>query len=279
MRTFLMDNKTSHSNIDGFSYSLHCMPNEAFLSSVCPTEVDLFFFSPPYNISSKSPKVVGRRKLGGYDAKSFRGITDYQDSIPEEEYQAQQIERVNSCLSLLKPGGVLVYNHKNRYKNNRIINPHTWLDKTNSDQMQEIVWNRLSTHENGRTHPHPIHEMLYVLTRKGDVGFYAPKFDKSLTNPSTVWSISKQTDNLHNAAFPLELAQRVVSLYSPKGGLVSDIYSGSGTTMLACRLLGRSFIGCELLQENFDISINRFIENPLNSNKTPANSKREQVGV
>jgi DNA modification methylase len=165
---------------------------------------------------------------------------------------------------LLKPGGVLVYNHKNRYKNHKLIRPTVWLDKTNADHMHEFVWDRGSTHENGRTHPHPVTEQLYVLTKKGERGFYAPAFDKSIENPSVVWRINRQKENLHNAAFPLELAEKVVSLYSPKGGLVSDVYSGSGTTMLACANLGRSFIGCEQLQKNFDISISRFLKSQSN---------------
>lgn len=257
-------------NIGQLFYSLYCQDNRYFLQTLGRL-VDLFFFSPPYNIGSKSPRIVKEVDGRRFEVKSFRGITEYEDSLPEEIYQAHQIEIVNACLSCLKPGGVLVYNHKNRYKDLKLINPHTWLDKTNSDQMTEIIWDRGSTHEHGRSHPSPVHEMIYVLARKGETGFYAPKFDRSIPNYSTVWKISKQTENIHNAAFPLELAERVVKLYSPKGGLVSDIYSGSGTTMLACRLLGRSFVGCEQLQKNFDISIKRFSKDILNieSEKTP----------
>jgi DNA modification methylase len=48
------------------------------------------------------------------------------------------------------------------------------------------------------------------------------------------------------AAFPEELARRLILLFSHKGETVLDPFLGSGTTMKVARLLGRSCIGYEL---------------------------------
>ncbi len=213
-------------------------------------KVDLFLTSPPYNIGSKSPKKITNRAKGGYDAKSFRGITDYQDSIPEDVYQAQQIHFINTCLKHLTTSGVIAYNHKNRYKNHSVISPYQWILKSNATVVTEITWDRGSTHENGLTHPRMIEEKIFILSNGGKC-FYAPS-DKSIPNPSTIWRINRQNETSHNAAFPMELAERLITLFCPEYGVVCDPYSGSGTTMIATARLnkGRGFIGSELLEQN-----------------------------
>jgi site-specific DNA-methyltransferase (adenine-specific) len=61
-----------------------------------------------------------------------------------------------------------------------------------------------------------------------------------------VWFIrSVRSNNDHEAKFPLELASRVVRLYSDKGNTVLDPFIGSGTTAIACIQNERSFMGIE----------------------------------
>ena len=49
-----------------------------------------------------------------------------------------------------------------------------------------------------------------------------------------------------SAAFPLELAYRLINMYSVKGDLVLDPYLGVGTTTLAAIASGRNSIGYEI---------------------------------
>lgn len=61
-----------------------------------------------------------------------------------------------------------------------------------------------------------------------------------------VWSIrSVRRNDDHEAKFPLELASRIIRLYSHKGDTVLDLFMGSGTTGVACVMNGRSYIGIE----------------------------------
>ena len=45
--------------------------------------------------------------------------------------------------------------------------------------------------------------------------------------------------------------------YCPKNGVVLDPFMGSGTTGVACKELGRDFIGCEIDRKYYDIALER----------------------
>jgi site-specific DNA-methyltransferase (adenine-specific) len=61
-----------------------------------------------------------------------------------------------------------------------------------------------------------------------------------------VCSAGAEKGILHPSPMPPELAHFLVKLSAPRGALVLDPFVGSGTTALACRLLGRRCLGLEL---------------------------------
>ena len=58
---------------------------------------------------------------------------------------------------------------------------------------------------------------------------------------TNIWRIQPVTNSKHPAAFPLELAQKVIRYYSFKGDVVLDPFAGSGTVGAAAASLGRRF--------------------------------------
>ncbi len=48
------------------------------------------------------------------------------------------------------------------------------------------------------------------------------------------------------AAFPLEIARRLIRMFSILGDTVLDPFLGTGTTMEAARMLGRNCVGYEV---------------------------------
>ena len=70
-----------------------------------------------------------------------------------------------------------------------------------------------------------------------------------------VWNIpSVRINDIHSAMFPIELASRVVRLYSDPGDIVLDPFIGSGTTAIAAKLSGRHYIGIDKLKKYVDIA-------------------------
>ena len=61
----------------------------------------------------------------------------------------------------------------------------------------------------------------------------------------------------HFASFPQALCEIPIKAGSPKGGVVLDIFSGSGTTCLVVKKLGRNFIGIDLNQNYCEIAKKR----------------------
>lgn len=227
--------------------------------------VDLIVTSPPYNIGSKSPARLGGRKAGGYDAKSWGAIENYPDALPEDEYQKSQHDFLLWCARLLKPNGVIAYNHKLRHKEGRVISPTRWFPSESKLVIHdEIVWDRGSTHNHCPSFTYPQSERIYILKRPGASIYFKNqdffwKAEDRLASVGDVWRIPpnyREAD--HDAPFPLNLARHCIRLWCPPEGKVCDPYSGAGTTMIASRIEGRRFIGTELMEKYFDLSVRRF---------------------
>jgi len=61
----------------------------------------------------------------------------------------------------------------------------------------------------------------------------------------------------HPCEKPLDLMRYIVAASSRPGDVVMDTFAGSGSTALACRDLGRSFVGCEMGVAEFDGAVGR----------------------
>jgi DNA modification methylase len=75
---------------------------------------------------------------------------------------------------------------------------------------------------------------------------------------------NRTIENSHPTVKPIEVMKYIIKMITPKDGIVYDPFTGSGTTLVACKQLGYPFVGCELDQKYVDIANNRIEEiNPL----------------
>ncbi len=67
---------------------------------------------------------------------------------------------------------------------------------------------------------------------------------------TSVWEIPPEKDNPHPAPFPIELPTRCIfSVLGDRKGVVLDPFAGSGTTLVAAKLMGHQFLGIEISPE------------------------------
>ncbi len=67
----------------------------------------------------------------------------------------------------------------------------------------------------------------------------------------------KSSFNNHKTVKPLSLFKYLINLTTRKNSIVLDPFIGSGTTALACKKLGRKFIGVEINKQYIDIAKKR----------------------
>lgn len=92
-------------------------------------------------------------------------------------------------------------------------------------------------------------EHIYVFWKPGitdyDRGRLQPR-EWAKWGSRGVWNIKSVRRNYrHEAEFPIQLAERVIKLFSPADGVVVDPFVGSGTTALAAAQLGRRWVGID----------------------------------
>ena len=71
---------------------------------------------------------------------------------------------------------------------------------------------------------------------------------------------SKEYVNWHPTQKPLMILERIIKAYTNPGDTVLDIFSGSGSTMIAAAQSDRNFLGCELDKSYYDKSLERYFE-------------------
>ena len=140
--------------------------------------------------------------------------------------------------------------------------------KIGLDNLNPIIWHKISnaTYEikNGSKflgkpyEPNAIikNDMEFILMQRKPGGYRTPsleqrqksKIEKKDFNKwfQQIWTIPGASTKKHPAPFPLELALRLIKMFSFEGDTVLDPFCGSGTTMLAALQTRRSGIGIEI---------------------------------
>ena len=76
-------------------------------------------------------------------------------------------------------------------------------------------------------------------------------------NPTNILEFKKVKGTVHPTQKPVALMEYLIKTYTNEGETVLDFTMGSGTTGVACKNLGRDFIGIEMDEGYFDIASKR----------------------
>lgn len=106
----------------------------------------------------------------------------------------------------------------------------------------------------------PYSELKAKWKNENDTIFNIPQGEKIVKN---VFEFKKDTNNIHPTQKPILLLEYLVSLFSNENDTILDFTSGSGSTGIACRHLGRKFIGIELDEAFYQASIKWYKEESI----------------
>jgi site-specific DNA-methyltransferase (adenine-specific) len=228
-----------------------------FLQGLPPASVQLFLFSPPYNLGNSSGGgMPGKQRLGHYPADaglgrrggSFQsgkwsggalagGYESSSDSMPHDKYVAWQHEILLACWRALPGNGAIYYNHKPRILDGELVEPRDYVP-SEIPLRQRVIWARAGGVNFSPAFYVPTYEEILILAKPG----FRLK-SKGASGVGDVWTVPQVSGTWHPAPFPLPLAERVIETVRPV--LVCDPFMGSGTTAKAARRYGIDWIGCD----------------------------------
>lgn len=222
-------------------YNMDCLEGMKLMDD---QSVDMIVTSPPYNKHMKN---------GGVTVVSIV-YDEYEDDMDETAYQEWQIRIINECHRVLKDGGSMFYNHKNRYIDGDLVSPLEWLRKTDFKIRQEIIWDkRIAANLRGWRFWN-VDERIYWLQKGKPV-----ELKMDVATMSSIWRIfpQKKKEFNHPCGFPVELVMNCISVLDGKGKTVMDPFMGSGTTAIASLMRGHNYIGFEVSKTYCDIAEKR----------------------
>lgn len=219
--------------------------------------VDLVFTSPPY----------------------FNARPQYSEFEEYEEYLLQMRKVISRCHRVLNEGRFFVINvspvllrrASRNESSKRIAVPfdlHRLFIEEGFDFIDDIIWvkpegagwatgrgRRFAADRNPLQYKAvPVTEYVLVYRKQTDllIDWHIRNHpDREVVTASkisdgyertNIWRISPATNSVHPAAFPQELAEKVIQYYSFKHDVVLDPFAGSGTVGAAASKLGRRFV-------------------------------------
>jgi len=232
------------------------------LASLVHGSVHLVVTSPPYWNLKQYPERVGQ--LGNMD--------DY------ETFVDAVAEVCRQCYEVLVPGGriVLVVGDvclsRRRHGRHRVMPLHADIAvrcrHIGFDNLNPIIWHKIANAsyevENGTKflgkpyEPNAIvkNDMEYILMQRKPGGYRKPTAEQRRASMLSreehdtwfrqIWTLSGASTRKHPAPYPLDLAYRLVRMFSFAGDTVLDPFAGTGTTMVAALKAGRNSIGIDV---------------------------------
>ena len=217
---------------------------------------DLIYTDPPYGISYTG--------ANNPTAKVW-------DMIENDELTGDNLEQfIESAFKLASE-----YSKKDVaaycwYANSNYAQFRGGVNKAGWTIKQDLIWNKGMTL--GRADYHWAHEpCLYLKKTNQRTEWYGDRTNKTiirekridverlskeelqkiiriLMQDSTNWEINKDSamTYIHPTQKPIQLAARAIRNSSPLDGIVLDMFTGSGSSLLACHATGRRFRGMEL---------------------------------
>ena len=171
-------------------------------------KADMVFTDPPYNVA--------------FNGRSGKFDVIENDDLPENEFE-DLISGFVSILHLLNPTNYYVWCNWKFYG----------ILQSKLEFKACIVWAK-NVFGLGRGYRHQ-HEFC----------LFNGKLDEGINNETDLWEVKKDTKYMHPTQKPIDLASRALKNHKDNKNIV-DLFSGSGSTMVAAHQLKRKCFGMEI---------------------------------
>ncbi len=229
--------------------------------------VQLVLTSPPY-----------------WTLKEYRDTIGQMGHISQYDEFVEQLDRVwQRCYRSLVPGGRLIcvvgdvcLSRRKNDGRHTVVPLHASIQescrKIGFDNLAPIIWHKIANAvhevENGGAgflgkpyEPNAVvkNDIEFILMERKSGGYRTPEPATRILSVISsedhklwfqqIWTgVTGASTRHHPAPYPLELADRLVRMFSFVGDTVLDPFLGTGTTTVAAALAGRNSIGIEIDQ-------------------------------
>ncbi len=228
-------------------------------------KADMVFTDPPYNVDYS-----GRGK-----ETSNKIENDNMTEIAFREFLGKAFENYKS---ILKPeGGAYIC-----YASRTHREFEDSLNKANFEVKNQIIWVKLVASMGWGDYRWKHEPILYCHQKGESNDFFGDrkqyttweeersdeqllKMVKSMIKKdeegnSTIWKFSREFNYKHPTQKPVQMITKALFNSSKQGEVVSDLFLGSGSTMLACQKTNRICYGMELDPKYVDVIVQRFVD-------------------
>lgn len=235
--------------------------------------VDVVLTSPFYNTNKKcgNNKTLLNTKANP-KFYSYLRYDEFIDNLTDAEYNDYTIRLFDGFNKVLKTNGVILYNISYGTDNpsGMFVMINDIIQKTNFTIADCICWKKQSALPNSVSANKltRIFEFVFVFCRKSEYKTF--KMNKHIVsireNGQKQYSVyynfieAKNNDEVcpyNKATYSTELCKKLLNMYCKGGGIVYDPFMGSGTTAVACKELGLSYIGSEISENQCKWAENR----------------------
>jgi site-specific DNA-methyltransferase (adenine-specific) len=222
--------------------------------------------------------------------KRYSEHPDQLGHVEDYEKFVEELSKVwKHCYRVLVPGGRLVCVvgdvclSRRKFGRHVVAPLHSDIAvacrKIGFDNLNPIIWYKIAkaTYEvnNGTKffgkpyEPNAIikNDIEFILMERKPGGYRKPTMEQRRLSKISkkdysawfrqIWNIPGASTKSHPAPFPLELADRLVRMFSFWGDTVLDPFCGTGTTMLASMKANRNSIGIEIDPEYCQMAFTR----------------------
>lgn len=251
----------------------HDARDMAFLED---NSVHLVLTSPPY-----------------WTLKEYNPSEGQMGYIEDYEHFLIELDRVwQHCYRALVPGGRLIcvvgdvcLSRRKNAGEHTVVPLHASIQEhcrtIGFSNLAPIIWNKIANavyEANGNGggflgkpyEPNAVikNDIEFILMERKPGGYRSPSLAKRLLSVISaenhrlwfqqIWTgVTGASTRQHPAPYPLELAERLIRMFSFVGDTVLDPFMGTGTTNLAAARWGRNSIGVEVDPHYFDLALNR----------------------